>query len=173
MAFQRPPSLEGIRIVDFTKSLGAEKVFDQTIERVKHVLAENGFGVLTTIDIKVTFRNKLDVDFRPYTILGACKPDYAYKALCAEPHIGTILPCNVIIQDYGDDKVEISAVDPLASLQAIENPALGDFAFLFVLGSVASMTVKKYTKLMGLSKQVLLASDMWWLRFVFIGQLSL
>lgn len=105
-----------------------ELPFEQTIERVKKVLMENGFGVLTTIDIKATLKNKLDVDFRPYTILGACKPDFAYKALCAEPHIGTMLPCNVIIQDHGDDKIEVSAVDPVASMQAIENPSLGDFA---------------------------------------------
>lgn len=65
------------------------------------------------------------MDFRPYTILGACNPGFAYKALQAEPHIGTMLPCNVIVQDLGDGKVGISAVDPIASMQAIENPALG------------------------------------------------
>lgn len=102
--------------------------FEQAIERTKQVLMENGFGVLTTIDLKSTLKNKLDVDFRPYTILGACNPEYAYKALCAEPHIGTMLPCNVIVQDHGDNNIEISAVDPVASMQSIENPDLATFA---------------------------------------------
>lgn len=104
-----------------------EMPFEAAIERTKQVLMDNGFGVLTTIDIKATLKKKIDVDFRPYVILGACNPQYAYKALCAEPHIGLMLPCNVIIQDHGDDKVEISAIDPVASMQAVENPALGEF----------------------------------------------
>ncbi|HFC04102.1 MAG TPA: DUF302 domain-containing protein [Rhizobiales bacterium] len=101
--------------------------FDNAIERVTAVLAENGFGVLTTIDVKATLKKKLDADFRPYTILGACNPNLAHSALEAEPHIGTMLPCNVIVQENADG-VEVSAVDPMASMQAIENPSLGEIA---------------------------------------------
>ena len=102
--------------------------YDRAIERATEVLKENGFGVLTTIDVKATLKKKLDVDFRPYMILGACNPNYAYQALQAEPHIGTMLPCNVIVQETGDDGVEISAVDPIASMSAIENPDLAAVA---------------------------------------------
>lgn len=102
--------------------------FEQAIERTKEVLMENGFGVLTTIDVSATLKKKIDVDFRPYMILGACSPSHAYKALSAEPHIGTMLPCNVIVQDHGDKGVEISAVDPVASMQAVKNDTLGGFA---------------------------------------------
>lgn len=101
--------------------------FDDAIERATSVLAENGFGVLTTIDVKATLKKKIDADFRPYTILGACNPKLAMSALENEPHIGTMLPCNVIVQQNGKD-VEISAVDPMASMQAIENPDLGAIA---------------------------------------------
>ena len=102
--------------------------FEEAIERTTEVLGQNGFGVLTTIDIKAALKKKLDVDFRHYTILGACNPGFAYKALQAEPHIGTMLPCNVIVQDKGDEGVEVSAVDPMASMQAIENEDLGKIA---------------------------------------------
>ena len=104
-----------------------ELSFDQAIERATAVLADNGFGVLTTIDVKATMKKKLDEDFRPYTILGACNPKLALTALTTEPHIGTMLPCNVIVQET-DGTVEISAVDPMASMQAIENPDLGEVA---------------------------------------------
>ncbi len=110
----------------FSKTLDLS--FDEAIIHVTHVLKDNGFGVLTTIDIKAALKEKLDVDFRPYTILGACNPGFAYKALQAEPYIGTMLPCNVIVQDMGGGKVEVSAVDPAASMQAIENPDLGSIA---------------------------------------------
>jgi uncharacterized protein (DUF302 family) len=102
--------------------------FDDAVERVTARLAEEGFGVLTTIDVSSTLKNKLDVDFQRYTILGACNPNYAYKALQAEDKIGVMLPCNVIVQQKDDEKVEVSAVDPLASMQAVENPALGEIA---------------------------------------------
>lgn len=102
--------------------------FDDAIEAATAALKEKGFGVLTTIDVKTTLKNKIDVDFQPYTILGACNPGFAHKALTAEPHIGTMLPCNVIVHQLADGKVEISAVDPMASMQAIENPALGEIA---------------------------------------------
>ena len=91
-------------------------------------LADQGFGVLTTIDVKATLKKKLDTDFRPYTILGACNPQFAHRALQSEDKIGTMLPCNVIVQQRDDGKVEVSAVDPLASMQAIENPDLEGIA---------------------------------------------
>ena len=110
----------------FSKTLDVP--FDEAVERATAVLKDNGFGVLTTIDVKATLKKKLDADFRNYTILGACNPGYAFEALKAEPHIGTMLPCNVIVQDHGDGKVEISAVDPMASMQAVENAGLGAIA---------------------------------------------
>ena len=98
--------------------------FAEAVERVTSALAARGFGVLTTIDVKATMKKKLDVDLRPYTILGACNPAFAYRALKAEDKIGTMLPCNVIVQELGPDEVEVAAVDPVASMQAIDNPAL-------------------------------------------------
>ena len=105
-----------------------DKSFDETIEYVTGKLKEKGFGVLTTIDVKKAMKEKIDKDIRPYTILGSCNPSYAYKALQAENKIGTMLPCNVVVQETEDGKIEVSAVDPLASMQAIENPTLGAVA---------------------------------------------
>ena len=102
--------------------------FDEAIERVTEHLSNEGFGVLTTIDVSATLKKKLDVDFQRYTILGACHPGYAHKALLAEDKIGTMLPCNVIVQETADGKVEVAAVDPMASMMAIENEALGGIA---------------------------------------------
>lgn len=102
--------------------------FDQAIEHVTKALSEKGFGVLTTIDVKATLKKKLDVDFQPYVILGACNPGFAYKALSSENKIGTMLPCNVIVRDAGDGKTEVAAIDPIASMTAVENPALGAIA---------------------------------------------
>jgi uncharacterized protein (DUF302 family) len=102
--------------------------FDDAIEKTTAVLKDEGFGVLTEIDIKETLKKKLDVDFRKYRILGACNPPNAYKALQAEGHIGLMLPCNVIVQEHENGEVEVSAVDPVASMQAIENDKLGDVA---------------------------------------------
>lgn len=102
--------------------------FEDAIERVTGLLADEGFGVLTTIDVSATLKKKLDVDFQRYTILGACNPSYAHKALTAEDKIGTMLPCNVIVQETPDGKSEIAAVDPMASMMAIENEALGGIA---------------------------------------------
>lgn len=110
----------------FSKTV--DQSFDQAIETVTKELKEKGFGVLSEIDIKETLKKKLDVDFRNYRILGACNPPNAYKALQAEPHIGLMLPCNVIVQEHKDGSVEVSAVDPVASMQAIENPSLGKVA---------------------------------------------
>lgn len=109
----------------FTKRL--DMPFDQAIEHVTETLQKKGFGVLTTIDVKATLKKKLDVDFRPYTILGACNPPFAYKALQAEDKIGAMLPCNVIVQQ-ADGGVEVSAVDPIASMAAVDNPDLGAIA---------------------------------------------
>lgn len=110
----------------FSKELSLP--MDQAIERVTEALKEQGFGVLTIIDVKTTLKNKIDVDFRPYTILGACNPKFAYQALQEEDKIGTMLPCNVVVQQKEDGRVEVSAVDPAASMQAIDNPALIDIA---------------------------------------------
>jgi len=102
--------------------------FDQAIERVTAVLKDAGFGVLTTIDVQATMKKKIDADINPYTILGACNPGFALKAIQAESKIGTMLPCNVIVQQLDNGDVEVSAVDPMASMQAIQNPALGEIA---------------------------------------------
>lgn len=110
----------------FSKTLDAS--FEDAIEKTTASLKEEGFGVLTEIDIKATLKKKLDVDFRKYHILGACNPPNAYKALQAEGHIGLMLPCNVIVQEHEDGSVEVSAVDPVASMQAIENDELGEVA---------------------------------------------
>ena len=91
-------------------------------------LTREGFGVLTEIDIQATLKKKLDVDFAPYRILGARNPPFALKALQAEPRIGTMLPCNVILREISEDEVEVPAVDPVASMQAIDNPALIEIA---------------------------------------------
>jgi len=108
-----------------TKKIDAD--FDEAIEKTTAALKDKGFGVLTVIDVKKTLKEKIDADFHPYTILGACNPNFAYQALQNESKIGTMLPCNVIVEatDHG---VEVSAVDPLASMQAIENPALAEIA---------------------------------------------
>ncbi len=102
--------------------------FDETITRVTDALSQGGFGVLTEIDVKATLRKKLDVDFRPYRILGACNPSFAHKALLAEDKIGTMLPCNVIVQELPNGRIEVAAVDPIASMSAVENTSLGEIA---------------------------------------------
>lgn len=107
----------------FNKTLALP--FDAAVERVKAELKKEGFGVLTEIDVKKTLQEKLGVDFRPYRILGACNPPYAYKALLAEDKIGTMLPCNVIVQEHGPARVEVAAIDPLASMAAVKNEDLG------------------------------------------------
>ena len=110
----------------FTKTVAMP--FDDAVAHVTGALAAKGFGVLTTINVRETMKKKLGVDFKPYTILGACNPHYAYKALQAEDKIGTMLPCNVIVTEVAPGKVEISAVDPVASMAAISNPSLGEVA---------------------------------------------
>jgi uncharacterized protein (DUF302 family) len=109
-----------------TTTLNSE--FDDAISLVTEKLKEQGFGVLTEIDVKQTLKKKLDVDFYNYKILGACNPPFAHKALMAENKIGTMLPCNVIIQEREEGKIEVSAVDPMASMQAVNNEELGGIA---------------------------------------------
>jgi len=114
--------------MDYYFAKTVQSPFDETIEKVTAALAERGFGVLTTIDVKATMKKKLDVDMPSYTILGACNPGFAYKALQAENKIGTMLPCNVIVRETGDGSVEVAAVDPIASMQAVDNQQLGEIA---------------------------------------------
>jgi uncharacterized protein (DUF302 family) len=99
--------------------------FDEAVERVTEELKKEGFGILTDIDVKETLRKKLDIDFRDYRILGACNPPFAYQALQAEPRIGLMLPCNVIVQKSGEGQVEVAAIDPVASMAAVDNDRLG------------------------------------------------
>lgn len=101
--------------------------FDEVIEKVTEALKQEGFGVLTEIDVQATLKKKLDEDFRPYRILGACNPPFAHKALLAEDKIGAMLPCNVIVQQR-DKEIEVAAVDPVASMQAVENDKLEGIA---------------------------------------------
>ncbi|MDA8173844.1 MAG: DUF302 domain-containing protein [Nitrospiraceae bacterium] len=105
-----------------------QTAFEEAIERIKASLKQEGFGIITEIDIQKTLKEKIGVDFRKYRILGACKPQAAYQALQAEDKIGTMLPCNVIVQEHGDKDVEIAAIDPIASMQAVKNPALEGLA---------------------------------------------
>lgn len=110
----------------FSRTIDASQ--DEAISRVTAALASRGFGVLTTIDVTATMKNKLGVDMRPYTILGACNPHFAWRALQEEDKIGTMLPCNVIVSEVSPGKVEIAAVDPVASMASIPNEKLGDLA---------------------------------------------
>lgn len=102
--------------------------FEDAIIRVTDELKKEGFGVLTEIDVKATLKKKLDVDFRNYRILGACNPPFAHKALLAEPQIGLMLPCNVVVQEGDHGQTIVSAIDPVASMQAVENGSLGEVA---------------------------------------------
>ena len=110
----------------FTKTL--ESDFDDAVARTTEGLKGAGFGVLSDIDVSGTLKNKLDVDLYRYRILGACNPQMAYQALQTEDKIGTMLPCNVILQEREPGRVEVSAVDPRASMAGVDNPALGDVA---------------------------------------------
>jgi uncharacterized protein (DUF302 family) len=102
--------------------------FDAAVAATTSALKDHGFGLLTQIDVKDTLNKKIGVDFRPYLILGACNPKLAYEALTLEDKIGTMLPCNVVVQQHDANKVEISAVDPVASMSAIDNEKLAGMA---------------------------------------------
>lgn len=102
--------------------------FDNAVTKVMEALKKEGFGVLTDIDMKETLKKKLDVDIKKYRILGACNPPFAYKALQAEDKIGLMLPCNIIVAEHSLGQVEVSAIDPIASMQAIDNKALAEIA---------------------------------------------
>jgi uncharacterized protein (DUF302 family) len=102
--------------------------FDEAVGRVTEELKKEGFGILTEINVKETLKKKLNVDFQQYKILGACNPPFAYQALQAEDKIGLMLPCNVIVQEKSAGEIEISAIDPIASMQAIKNPSLEQVA---------------------------------------------
>ncbi len=102
--------------------------FDQALVLVRQALEQQGFGVVSDIDLSTTLKNKLKVDFRPYRILGACKPQYAHQAVLAEPWIGTLLPCNIVVQAHAATDIEVSAIDPVASMQAVNNPQLASLA---------------------------------------------
>ena len=110
----------------FNKTING--TFEEVIDKVTKELQEEGFGILTEIDVKETLKKKLDVDFNKYRILGACNPPYAHKALLAEDKTGTMLPCNVIVQEIEADVIEVAAVNPMASMQVVENEKLNDVA---------------------------------------------
>jgi len=110
--------------MDYYFSKMLEASFDEAIQKTTEALKTEGFGVISDIDIRAKLNEKLGVEFKKYRILGACNPGYAYKALQMEERIGTMLPCNVIVIEQGEGKVEVAAVNPVASMMAISNPAL-------------------------------------------------
>ena len=110
----------------FNKSING--TFEEVIENVTEKLKDEGFGILTEIDVRETLKEKLDVNFKKYKILGACNPPFAHKALVAEDKIGTMLPCNVIVQEVKPGTIEVAAVNPMASMQAVENDNLNKIA---------------------------------------------
>jgi len=110
----------------YSKSCSA--TFEEALARVADALKKEGFGILTEIDVQATLKNKLGVDFEPYRILGACNPPFAHQALLAEPNIGVLLPCNVVVRETKPGMIEISAVDPLSTMQGVNNPALAAVA---------------------------------------------
>ena len=109
-----------------TKKISTD--FDQAVQLVTESLKKEGFGILTEINLQEKLKEKLNIDFRKYKILGACNPAYAYKAIQQEDKIGTMLPCSVIIQELENNEIEVAAVDPVASMMAIENPDLAGIA---------------------------------------------
>lgn len=102
--------------------------FEEAVQRVTEALKREGFGIITEIDVRDTLKKKINVDFRNYRILGACNPALAHEALQLEDKVGTMLPCNVVVQEIALDKVEIAAINPVASMQAIDNPRLKEAA---------------------------------------------
>ncbi|MCK9481952.1 MAG: DUF302 domain-containing protein [Bacteroidia bacterium] len=114
--------------MNYTFSTIVNDDFDGAITKTKEELKKEGFGVITEIDIKDTLKKKIDVEFRKYTILGACNPVFAHKALSVENEIGAMLPCNVVVQETEDGKIKVSAIDPIASMIAVSNDNLGELA---------------------------------------------
>ena len=110
----------------FAKTLSTG--FEDAVRRVTGILKEEGFGIITEIDVKDTFKKKINAEFRNYRILGACNPALAHEALQIEDKVGTMLPCNVVVQDIGGGQTEVAAIDPVASMQAIDNPRLKEAA---------------------------------------------
>ena len=116
--------------------------FDESVLRVTEALKREGFGIITEIDVKATLKHKINVEFRPYRILGACNPALAYEALQLEDKVGTMLPCNVVVQELAPGRVEVAAVDPVASMMAIDNPLLLEkaaFVRAKLEGAIASL----------------------------------
>lgn len=110
----------------FSKTLNVS--FDEAIKITTEALKSEGFGVISEIHMHEKLKEKLDIDFKKYTILGACNPPFAYKALQTEDKIGTMLPCNVLVIEQAENEIEVATVNPIASMQAIVNPALGEVA---------------------------------------------
>ena len=110
----------------FTKTMNTS--FDQAVEAVTEALKQQGFGVLTEIDVQATLKKKLDKDTRAYRILGACNPEMAYRALSTEPQIGVLLPCNVVVRETGDGQIDVDFMDPRAVLNLVDNPKVHDVA---------------------------------------------
>jgi uncharacterized protein (DUF302 family) len=129
----RPEKEAGLMSYYFSKTL--EVSFDEAIDRITQELKKQGFGILTDIDVRQTLKRKLDAEFENYRILSACNPPFAYQALQAEHKIGTMLPCNVIVHYSGDDRIEVAAIDPVASMEAVKNANLSKIASRYVDGS--------------------------------------
>ncbi len=108
----------------YFKRILENKTFDEAVEKVTEELKKEGFGILTEIDVQATLKKKLNVDFRNYRILGACNPPFAYRSLQAEAAIGILLPCNVVIRELEDGRIEIDIIDPLVAMQVVENDAM-------------------------------------------------
>ena len=123
----RPIFVEGVQL-EYYIAKTASGDFSAIVERVVDSLKAEGFGVLTDIDVKATMKKKLDIDFRDYRILGACNPPLAHQALTADDKIGTMLPCNVIVQDLGGGKIEVAAINPAISMEHVGNPTLSTIA---------------------------------------------
>ncbi len=113
---------------DYGISKRLDCTYEEAVKNTREALAMEGFGVLTEIDVKATLKKKLDKDFRKYIILGACNPPYAYQALCSEPEIGLLLPCNVIVYENDDGGSTVSAIDPAVAMSMIDNPTLEEVA---------------------------------------------
>ncbi|MDP2301071.1 MAG: DUF302 domain-containing protein [Ignavibacteria bacterium] len=114
--------------MNYYNSKKVTTTFDETLIKIAEELKKEGFGILTEIDVKTTLKNKLDVDFRKYKILGACNPSFAYKALQVEENLGVLLPCNVVVQETESGEVQVSVVNPLVSMQAVSNEKLTEVA---------------------------------------------